>query len=446
MKKRFPTNPKVALIRPYISRWQLYRWYSYFGSRQFSLGLLYIASYLNQKGFDVLLLDGEQIGEKELLKKLYEYKPDVLGITATTFSFSRGADLIKKIKKVLPDLSAFMGGPHTSALPEESLLLIDQLDGVVIGEGEETFFEIVSNVPFENIDGLCFRDESGRILINRQRKVEVNLDKYSLNWNLLSGFPDSYYPTSQSRRNKSTSLVISRGCAYSCSFCAGNIVSGRKRRAHSPEYTVNVITELYNRYGIKEIYFHDDHFTFDKKWIEKFCELLKKLAPEVKWYCASRVDLLNENILTLMKQSGCVQIGVGIEFASQHMLDKIDKKIKIDTIHSKLNLINKSGIDIKGYFIFDFPDQKLKDLWKSIKLILSFRFGTIQINYFTPLPGSDDFSRYPVPALKWYKLNLRDPLGFAIKFTSVYYLLEIILYSYIQLKAFILKYFRRSTT
>lgn len=446
MKKNFLPNPRIALIRPYVNRWQLYKWYSSFGSRQFSLGLLYIASYLEQKGFKVLLLDGEQIGEKKLLQRLYEYNPDLIGITATTFSFSRGADLIKKIKVVLPDVLAFMGGPHTSALPVQSLLLIEQLDGVIIGEGEETFLEIASKIPFKNIDGLCFRNEFGKILQNRPRKKEENLDKYSLNWNLLSGFPELYYPTSQSRSDKSTSLVVSRGCPYSCSFCAGQVVSGKKRRAHSPEYTVDVISKLYSRFGIKEIYFHDDHFTLDETWIEKFCGQLIKLAPEVKWYCASRVDLLNENLLALMKQAGCVQIGIGIEFASQQMLDKINKKIKMETIRNKLNLINESGIGIKGYFIFDYPGQSLRELWQTIKLILSFPFETIQINYFTPLPGAADFFHYPIPDSKWEKLNLRDPLGYAIRCTPFYYLLEIILYSYTQLKAFILRCFRKYYT
>ena len=423
-----PSNPKILLVRPYISRWKLYRWYRYFGSTEFSLGLLYIASYLKERGFNVLVIDGERTGSRNLITKIIEHKPDIIGITATTFSFFKGAELTQILKKMLPGVSIFMGGPHVSALPEESLQILRELDGVIVGEGEETFFEIVSGKPFNSIRGLIYRNESDEIVRNQKREVEDNLDKYTLNWDLLDGFPEKYYPAKQGRSVKSAALVVSRGCVYNCSFCASNIISGRKRRSYSPESTVRTLSELYNKYGIKEVYFHDDHFTLNKKWTERFCRLLINSGVGIKWACATRAELLDDEILILMKQSGCTQLGIGIESVSQNMLDKTGKKLSREKIFETIKLIMQNDIEIKGYFIFDIPGQELKDLWETIKFILRNPFSIIQINYFTPLPGASDYKLYPVYSKDWPRLNLRKPLGFSLRFNFVYYSIEFLLY------------------
>ena len=254
--KNLPERPITVLIRPPISRWQLYKWYSPFGSREPSLGLLYIASYVQSKGYEVNILDGEKLGNRELYRRIQSVNPDLIGITSTTFSFFNTSDLVERLRLQFPDSLILLGGSHASALPEKSMKMVPGLDGIVVGEGEETVLEIIQKVETKKIKGLIWRDSSStKVVVNSVREPSADLDKFKLNWKLLEKFPKKYLPPLQSSKRNSTSLVVSRGCGYNCSFCASTNLWGTVIRFHTPEYVVNMMIELEQEYGITDFYF-----------------------------------------------------------------------------------------------------------------------------------------------------------------------------------------------
>jgi radical SAM superfamily enzyme YgiQ (UPF0313 family) len=436
--KNLPDRPVTVLIRPPISRWKLYKWYSPFGSHEPTLGLLYIASYLQLNGYEVHILDGELLDRQELDGALKSIKPDIIGITTTTFSFFSAAFLASQLRYQLPDCLILLGGSHASALPVDSLIKISHLDGIIVGEGEETILEIVKKRDTEQIEGLVWKENpESQIITNKPREPVTNLDKYKLNWNLLNGFPKRYSPPFQSKRKSSASLVVSRGCFYDCSFCSGALLWGKKIRYHSPEYVVNLMAELKLSYSITDFYFHDDYFPAHPLWIKRFCNLLIEQKRYFSWSCASRVEVLNDEILNLMKKSGCRQIGIGVESASQSILDKVSKGISIPALRDGLNRISLANIDIKGFFILDAPGESILDLYKTLKLILASKFSDIQLNYYAPLPGSSDYYVYNPSDKLWDRMSLQHCLGYAKISPVLYPFIEVSFYIVSYLKIFI---------
>jgi anaerobic magnesium-protoporphyrin IX monomethyl ester cyclase len=438
-------KPVTVLIRPPISRWQLYKWYSPFGSREPSLGLLYIASYIQSNGYEVHILDGENLVNRELYNKVKSINPDLIGITSTTFSFFNASVLVEKLRLQFPDSLILLGGPHASALPEDSMMKISGLDGVVVGEGEETVLEIVQKVKTDRIRGLIWRDSSStEVFANSVREPPTDLDKFELNWKLLDKFPQKYSPPYQSKKKNSTSLVVSRGCLYDCSFCSSINLWGKKIRFHSPEYVVKMMIELEKEYGINDFYFHDDYFPVYPTWIKQFCNLVLKQKKSFTWSCASRVEVLSREILSVMRYAGCRQIGVGVESGSQKVLVNISKKVSIPVLTDGLNRISSSGMDVKGYFMLDTPGESFTDLLKTIKFIFANKFSSVQFNYYAPLPGSIDYNKLNVPEKLWKRMSLQHCLGYSKINPILYPFIEISLYLFSYLKIIIYRIKTRS--
>jgi anaerobic magnesium-protoporphyrin IX monomethyl ester cyclase len=426
--QRLPVNPRIVLVRPWISRWKLYKWYAPLGSHEPALGLLYIASYISSSGYNVHIVDGEILGSKDMLEQIYQLRPDIIGITSTTFSFSAAARLSGGLRLTFPDALLLMGGPHPSALPIETLEMVPSLDGVVVGEGEQTTLEIIQKRPTEEIRGLIWRNDTG-FISNGLRVVSGTLDKFDLDWKLLEGFPVKYSPPFQSKKSRSASLIISRGCFYTCSFCASAALNGSKIQFHSPEYAIKLMNKLWMQYGISDFYFHDDYFPMSTKWISEFCIGLIRLDKKYSWSCASRVEALSDEILSLMKKSGCRQIGIGVESGSQKVLDRILKRISVTEMAKGLKKISQSGICIKGYFILDAPGETFIDQFKTLKFILVNNFSHIQFNYYAPLPGSPDYNLMGAPKSSWSRMSLQHCLGYSKIPSKLYWLIEISSYA-----------------
>jgi anaerobic magnesium-protoporphyrin IX monomethyl ester cyclase len=443
---KFGKSPSVVLVRPPVSRWKLYRWYAPFSSREAPLGLLYLASHLSKNKVKITLIDGEQVGKRKLIKKILAVKPDIIGLTSTTFSFFEAASIIRIIRQWLPETVILMGGPHTSAMPSDTLLRIPQLDAVIVGEGEETLREICAGISPKAINGLCWRDDHGNININPARPTCQNLDNYFPDWGFLENFPGWYQPGFQDRdRGKAISLVASRGCSHSCSFCAGSIVHGKRWRAHSPEFLVNLMKELKKKYSINNFYFHDDNFAQNKEWLLEFCRRLIDENISVYWSCASRIEPLDDQVLSLMRSAGCFQIGIGVESNTPKILEWLNKRLDIDLLEKRISAIRKAGIDLKAYIIIGTPIETAGNLFSTLKFMLRLGISHIQVVYYTPLPGSSDGQRVPLPAKEWPKMNLLNPVAVSIYKKPALYLIELLFYGTCYSRRFLKALFMRNT-
>jgi radical SAM superfamily enzyme YgiQ (UPF0313 family) len=214
---------------------------------------------------------------------------------------------------------------------------------------------------------------------------------------------------------------------------------GKRVRFHTPTYVVNMMIELKKKYGIDDFYFHDDYFSSIPKWIVDFCKNIVDCGESFSCSCASRVESLNFEILQIMKNAGCRQIGVGVESGSQSVLNTICKDISVEKLSEGVKTINSSGIRVKGYFILGTPNETIRDLLKTIKFIFTNKFSHIQFNYYAPLPGSRDYNKYKVSEMMWNRMSLQKCLGYSGINAIVYKIVEISLYFILYIKNSIVK-------
>lgn len=366
-----------------------------------SLGLGYLAASL-RKSYDVKILDciKDKITIDRFRKVLEDYNPDILGFQFYTFDIG----FIKKALRIAKDFNrkivTVVGGPHPSAVPEETFeILKNDLDFLFKGEAElglPKLLDILNSggKDFYNVPGLCWRD-TDRIQSNDREYVE-DLDILSMpTWDLIH--PETY-PESQHgaffRKFPIAPIMLTRGCPYSCTFCAASLVSGKKIRKRSIPNVLAEIQLLYNQHGIREFHIIDDNFTQDISYAKEFLKKLKDLDLDISWAVPNgvRMDTLDEEILMLMKETGLYLISLGIESGSDKVLRNMKKGTTIAKIRECVKMINKSDIDIAGFFILGFPGETEQTIRDSVRL--SLELDLVRANFFTylPFPGSESYN------------------------------------------------------
>jgi len=364
------------------------------------LGLGYLITAV-RKNHDVDFLDG--IKEKLTLEKFGEIlkknKYDVIGIQIFTFQVVRAKDYIKKIKELLPNAKIILGGPHPSCASSGIFQFFPQIDWAFRGEAEMGLAKLtdfisegeIADEKLAGIPGLIWRI-NGRIVVNQQNFVD-NLDELGLpSWDILK--PDSYplAPHGGFFRNYPIApIIITRGCPFSCTYCAGNLVSGKKIRFRSSDNVIEEIKLLYDKYGIREIHIEDDNFTFDPEFVKDFCRKLKENNLDISWTCPNgvRLDTLTEELLMTMKNAGLYSISVGIESGSARILKDMKKSLTKEKIREKVGLIKKCGLEVSGFFIIGYPTETIEDIMETIDFSLELDLKRAGFSLFKPFPGTE---------------------------------------------------------
>lgn len=407
------------------------------------LGVLYIAACLRQAGLPVMVLDAEGRGldREHTIQAIARENPGVLGITATTLSIGSAAHVAQKIKAILPKIKVFIGGPHVTALPVETMQRWPHIDGCVLGDGEISFLKIVQNLQnnlefHQGIDGLVWRD--GQEIYTHPKTGHLkDLDTLPFPaWDLLQGFPGIYRPPFHSyRRLPVANIITTRGCPYSCSFCDRSVF-GRKVYSHSIEYVIEIIEHLVKNFGIREISIKDDMFILSHDRVVEFCRQLRNKKIDLTWSCNARVNCVSDELLREMKKAGCWMISYGIESGSQKMLEKMMKGVTKNQVIKALELTRKNDIVSKGFFMVGIPGETNETLKETLSFVKKLPLDELNINFFTPFPGSKffgevvqegfepDFSRMTMldPIYVPKQLHMEDMLKFQKKMIYSFYL------------------------
>jgi radical SAM superfamily enzyme YgiQ (UPF0313 family) len=181
-------------------------------------------------------------------------------------------------------------------------------------------------------------------------------------------------------------ITITRGCPYSCTFCAGNFISGKIFRKRSARHVVEEIKTLHDKYGIREIHITDDNFTLDKDFAKDVLRHIKQMDFKISWSVPNgiRAESLDEELLSLMKETGLYLISLGIESGSDRILKLMKKNTTTSLMKDTIERIRKFDIDIAGFFIIGFPGETLGDIERTIQFSLD--LDIIRANFFTYLP------------------------------------------------------------
>lgn len=358
------------------------------------LGLCYIASYLRARlNVEVSILD--TIFHPYLTyvsQYLREKKPEAVGIYFDILMYKDGRNIARMAKEM--GIFVVAGGPHATVCPDS---IIDDVDVVVIGEGEETVYELIKTLPSEElsqIKGIWYK-KNHHIYKNSLREpipdldsLEfpaldlVDMDKYFKYWHYL----DSVTPQSSG-----INIISSRGCPFDCSFCQPTLrkIFGNQARYKSPEYVVKEISHYMSRYKVNKFFFHDDAFAVDKKWAYCFFDILEKENIKILWGCNCRVSSLDERLMHKMYEAGARTIHLGIESGSQRILDEVYQKgIKVGQATKVIETAKKIGIHTGGFFMLGAPGETEEEIKKTMKLAISSGLDEASFSIVTPLSGT----------------------------------------------------------
>jgi len=368
---------KILLVQPTAKSWQQIN--------TLSLGLAYIASYLEKGGYQVACCD---LGVQKV-KKLP--RADVVGITATTPLINEAWRVARMAKR--SGAVTVLGGPHATCLPEESLKK-KEVDFVVRGEGEETMLQLIQALEKGNpkdVLGLSLKIKR-KIIHNPPRPLIKNLDKLPFPARHL--FPPLENYTNPhpilSTKSPTANIITSRGCPFGCYFCYKGTF-GQNWRARSPENVVEEWRHLVKDYKVAEIGVQDDVFNIDIKRAIKICDLIISEKLIIPWITSSgiRADLANEKLFKKMRESGCYRIAFGIESGNQKMvLEKIGKQLDLRKVRQAIKICKKLGIKTIGFFIIGHPWDTQNTVRETLDFALNSGLDYAQFAVATPIPGS----------------------------------------------------------
>ncbi|MEW5910292.1 MAG: cobalamin-dependent protein, partial [Thermodesulfobacteriota bacterium] len=210
------------------------------GNSMPSLGILFLAAVLEQKGIDVDVVPADilKYGPQDIAARIESFSPDILGVTTTTENRFDSFNLVKIAKEVNPNIVTILGGPHISMAKEDTIAHIKEVDILSIGEGEKTILNLAAAVekgfPLSNVRGLYYREAAGKAVFTGNQEIVDSIDELPFPARHL--IPMEKYrfivETRDGRKRKAQNIITSRGCPFNCYFCSTPVNWGRKMRGH----------------------------------------------------------------------------------------------------------------------------------------------------------------------------------------------------------------------
>ncbi len=323
----------------------------------YNVGLGYLAANLKKYGFKVKILDFlNQPGEEE--KRLLQAKEyDIVGISIKTLGLAKAVELMKKVKAINPKALLIAGGVHVS-LDEYNFMKENPLFDVgFMNDAEQSLLEFMQGRSMQSIEGIAYR-KGKNVLVNPRRKAGLNLDELP--------YPDFDSFDVPLGKIGNYPLLTSRGCPYNCIYCTVQLVN----KKWVPRTVDNLIKELkYVFPRIKEFQIVDDNFTLRIDRVKEFCRQLITEKINLRWSCPNgiRADIIDEELVRLMKSSGCYLVNLGIESLDEQVFNHIQKGEKLEAITRAIRMLKKEGIIVIGNFIIGLPGSTFKIDMNSVK-------------------------------------------------------------------------------
>lgn len=348
-----------------------------------ALGLGYIASYLRKYNDITQIKIIERSYEYDTEDLIKKYKPDIIGISSTSQEYNAACSIANKVKDIDKDILAIIGGHHITALPS---CMARSMDIGILGEGEETFSEIVKLYEKDNLDDDKLEKVAGIIYWKNENQIMTKRR------DLIRPLDNIPFPARDLLKiDKKSSIFTSRGCPYDCIYCSA---AGfwHSFRYHSPEYTIKEIKELVDKYQVTTIDLEDDLFIVPQKKVEQLSRLVREegIADKVIFTCLCRANLLNEEIVKCMKEMNIQYVSIGFESGSESVLQRIKKgSVTVQQNRDAIKLLKKHGIGVHGFFLIGSPDETNDEMLETCKFIRDNPINSAKISVMVPYPGTD---------------------------------------------------------
>ena len=400
-----------------------------------SLGIAYIASYLNENGHDAWVYNADYLAEKkyrnlknifdgfsdyqkyfsnpndpiwiEVVEKISEFSPEWVGYTSYTANVSAIDIISRKLKSKNQLIKQVIGGVHAT-LDHNVLNHLPAIDYSVQREGEEAMLALIEGRNAENISGVVSRSSSG-LCNNGDANVIKNVDDLPYpERNKFWGIEKNDYHTVD------VSYICSiRGCPYRCNYCASPFHWKRdKTQYRSPnsvieemkylktnywdqkkEYDYSASANIGNKQSLKIkdntiVYFVDDVFTIKKERVKTILKMIIDEGLSMNWKCEARTDHLDEEICELMADSGCVRVKLGFESGSDRILKQIQKDETKEEMRIGAKMLKEAGVPFTAYFMTGFPGETDEDLKETINFAKEIKADYYSLSILSPYYGT----------------------------------------------------------
>ena len=365
-------------------------------------GLLSLAAYVRKYGdHQIEIFDGRgrESRPSEIAQAIKTAKPDLVGITSFSMEYKEAHQCAAMAKEIFPRSPVVMGGPYPTSQHQDALQ-DSNIDAVVIGEGEKTglllFNALEKGEKLDDIPGLAFR-RNGNLVQNPPVEYIVDLDEIPFPaWELLDL---ELYFTHRGKKRKTMNqhqlktrvlqISTSRGCPYHCAYCHN--LFGKQIRKRSVENVIEELKLLKSKYAVEEMEIIDDIFNLD---LERAKEIFRRVTEEkldLKFSFPNglRSDRLDEEFLDVMKQAGVYRIVFAIESGSPRIQKLIKKNVKLDVAQKNIELAEKRGFSLGGFFMLGFPTETEEEVRNTIDFALNSKLATATFFMVTPFPGTD---------------------------------------------------------
>jgi len=362
-------------------------------NRMAPLGIMQLASWLEKHGHPTQLHDAlgphAPPGIEANAEIVIATDPELVGFSATTSSFMDAVDMAVIIRRKRPHVRVVFGNVHVSSLGTPVLDHFPEIDYLVIGEGEGALLDLADGKPLNEIGNLCWRDSSGRAIFNERRSRILELDELPFPaYEKLRGFPRDYHmPLFTYELRYGATMVGSRGCPYTCSFCDRTVFE-RLYKTNSPEYTYEHMKYLRDRFGVHHINFYDDLFTASKKRVHGLCELLISKPLGMQFNCAIRAGHTSPEMLRMLKRAGALMVSMGIESADPEMMERHKAGVTLEAVRQTVHDIHAADLRAKGLFIFGMPGETAETFRRTSDFILELDLDEMNMTKFAPLHGA----------------------------------------------------------
>lgn len=381
------------------------------------MGLGYLASVVENMGIEVKILDclirgwenEENINDTmvrvglsyaDIENYIREFNPDLIGINCQfSKQYKIYHEMFSLIKRVKPNCITVAGGPHVSVCPDE-VLKDSCCDFIIIGEGEESFKDLIialnESDNFNSIDGIGWKSKE-KVNINEKKRWINDIDSipfpayHLMDLHLYFGLTSSH---GLRHKKHFSPIMTSRGCPAKCTFCSAHKVWGRKYRMRSVENVIEEMRILKEKFGIEELMFEDDNVTANAKRAKQLFSSMIEEKFNFVWDTPNGVGVwsLTEELIDIMKESGCIRLNFPVESGSQRVLTEIIKKpLNLNKVKRLIQHCRRIGLDYGMFLVIGLPGETIDDIWSSIRFAAECGCYNPHISVATPYPGTKLF-------------------------------------------------------
>lgn len=388
------------------------------------LGLLYISSHLKAKGFAVGVFDSTFSSYTDFEAYVRREKPSMVGIYCTLMTKQNVLKMTRFCRAL--NIPVILGGPEPPHYAGE--YLERGADVIVIGEGEITLEELIPHLikngkrDLWQVAGIAFRDDIGQVIKTTPRPYISNLDEQPMPDRAAIDLPRYIQMWRDHHGLGSTSLVCARGCPYTCKWCSHSVF-GESHRRRSPQNVADEVQFLLETYHPDQLWYVDDVFTLNWRWLKGLHAEFKQRKIRVPFECISRADRMNEEIVDVLAEMGCMRLWIGSESGSQRILDAMERKTTVQEVQHMTHALHKRGIETGMFIMLGYEGETFADIKATVDHLKAANPDIFLTTIAYPIKGTRYYNEVASRVIEpgaWEERTDRD-LGVAGRHSRRYY-------------------------